>query len=192
VKDKPIFSSRDIVLMLVFGCLSSLTTLTTAFIPAPLPGLYGLIAIPMGTIFLLVVREIVGKTGAATFTQFVSGLISTMLPGGPPVKWMIVPTWVAGGLVVDAIFYVAERRRNKRLIYALTGLVYNIPGDFILYWSFSVFLGWTWPLMFFLYGFVAIHAVLGGLAGLLTLGILKRIEPVIGKTATPKSEAENL
>ncbi|MCD6470522.1 hypothetical protein J7L29_06970 [Candidatus Bathyarchaeota archaeon] len=46
--------------------------------------------------------------------------------------------------------------------------------------------------MFFLYGFVAIHAVLGGLAGLLTLGILKRIEPVIGKTATPKSEAENL
>lgn len=192
MKDKPIFSSRDIVLMLVFGCLSSLTTLTTAFISAPLPGLYGLIAIPAGTIFLLVVREIVGKTGAATFTQFVSGLISTMLPGGPPVKWMIVPTWVTGGLVVDAIFYVAERRRNKRLIYALTGLVYNIPGDFILYWSFSVFLGWTWPLMFFLYGFVAIHAVLGSLAGLLTLGILKRIEPVIGKTATPKSEAENL
>ncbi|MCD6470521.1 MptD family putative ECF transporter S component [Candidatus Bathyarchaeota archaeon] len=143
MKDKPIFSSRDIVLMLVFGCLSSLTTLTTAFISAPLPGLYGLIAIPAGTIFLLIVREIVGKTGAATFTQFVSGLISTMLPGGPPVKWIIVPTWVAGGLVVDAIFYVAERKRNKRLIYALTGLVYNIPGDFILYWSFSVFLGWT-------------------------------------------------
>jgi len=186
MRDNPVFSSRDVALMSVFGCLSSLTTLTTAFIPAPLPGLYGLIAIPVGTILLLVVREVVGKTGAATFTQFVSGLVSTILPGGPPVRWMIIPTWVVGGVVVDVIFHIAKRRRNKRLVYTVTGLIYNIPGDLLLYWSFSFFLGWTWPLMFFLYGFAAIHAALGGLAGLFTPEILKRVKPVADRTAAPK------
>jgi len=179
MKDKSFFSSRDIALMLVFGCLSSLTTLTTAFIPAPLPGLYGVIAIPAGTIFLLVAREIVGKMGAAIFTQFISGLISTLLPGGPPVKWMMIPTWIAGGLIVDLILHAVGRTCNKRLIYMLTGLVYNIPGDLILYWSFSLFLGWTWPIMFFLYAFLAIHSILGGLAGLLVPELLKRIEPAV-------------
>jgi hypothetical protein len=52
------FSVKDVVLMAVFGCASSLTTLTTAFIPAPLPGIYAIIAIPVSTILILtVVRD---------------------------------------------------------------------------------------------------------------------------------------
>lgn len=151
----------------------------------PLPELYGVIAIPIGTILLLTAREIVGKMDAATFTQLISGLISTLLPGGPPVKWMIVPTGVAGGLAVDAILHAARHTGNKRLIYVFTGLTYNIPGDLILYWFFSFFLGWTWPLMLFLYGFAAIHAILGGLASLLVPELLKRIEPAVSRTSNP-------
>jgi len=74
------FSVKDVVLMAVFGCVSSLTTLTTAFIPAPLPGLYAIIAIPVSTVLILTVVEIVGKFGAATFTQLVSGAVSMTLP----------------------------------------------------------------------------------------------------------------
>ena len=174
------FTSKNLALMSLFECMSSLATLTTAFIPAPLPGLYAVIAVPAGTIFVLTAREIVGKTGAATFTQFVSGVISTLLPGGPPVKWTIVPTWVIGGIVIDLFFHVTRREiRNSRLASGTVGLIYNIPGDFLLYWAFNVFLGWAWPLLFFLYGFVAIHAFLGGLAGVFVPDILDRIKPVI-------------
>jgi hypothetical protein len=42
-----------------------------------------------------------------------------------------------------------------------------------------MFLGWAWPLLFFLYGFVAIHAILGGLAGVFVPDILDRIKPLI-------------
>jgi len=85
------FSAKDIALMAVFGCASSLITLTTSFIPAPLPGLYAVIAIPVSTILTLTVVEMVRKFGAATFTQLVSGILSTFLPGGPPVAWIIIP-----------------------------------------------------------------------------------------------------
>jgi hypothetical protein len=78
------FAVKDIALMAVFGCASSLATVTTAFIPAPLPGLYAIIAIPASTILILIVVEIVGKFGAATFTQLIGGAVSMLLPGGPP------------------------------------------------------------------------------------------------------------
>jgi hypothetical protein len=175
-----LLASRNLALMALFGSMSSLVTLTTAFIPAPLPGLYAVIAVPAGTIFVLIAREVVGKTGAATFTQFVSGVVSTFLPGGPPVRWIIVPTWVIGGIVIDIFFYVTGKEiRWSRLASGFVGLIYNIPGDFLLYWAFNMFLGWAWPLLFFLYGFVAIHALLGGLAGLFMPDILNRIKPVI-------------
>ncbi len=174
------FTSKNLALMALFGAMSSLATLTTAFIPAPLPGLYGVIAVPAGTIFVLTAREIVGKTGAATFTQFISGVISTLLPGGPPVKWIIIPTWVMGGIVIDLFFHVTHREiHDSRLASGIAGLIYNIPGDFLLYWAFNTFLDWTWPLLFFLYGFVAIHVLLGGLAGVFVPDILDRIKPVI-------------
>jgi len=174
------FTSKNLALMSLFGCMSSVVTLTTAFIPAPLPGLYALIAIPAGTIFVLTAREIVGKTGAATFTQFVSGVISTFLPGGPPVVWIIVPTWVIGGIAIDLFFHVTRRKiHDSRLVSGIAGLVYNIPGDFLLYWAFNMFLGWAWPLLFFLYGFVAVHVILGGLAGVFVPDILNRIKPLI-------------
>lgn len=174
------FTSKNLALMSLFGCLSSLATLTTAFIPAPLPGLYAVIAVPAGTIFVLTAREIVGKTGAATFTQSVSGLVSTFLPGGPPVIFIIFPTWVIGGIVIDLFFCVTpEEIRDSRVVYGTVGLIYNIPGNFLLYWAFNTFLGWAWPLLFFLYGFVAIHAILGALAGVFTPDILDRIKPVI-------------
>ena len=175
-----LFTTRDIALMSLFGSMSSLATLTTAFIPAPLPGLYGVIAIPIGTILLLTAREVVGKTGAATFTQLVSGVVSTLLPGGPPVKCIIIPTWVVGGIVVDLFFRAARPSPDSRVLYMIVGLIYNLPGDFLLYWSFSLFLGWTWPLFFFLYAFVAIHALLGGLGALFVPDVLERIKPVIG------------
>jgi hypothetical protein len=160
--------------------MSSLATLTTAFIPAPLPGLYAVIAVPAGTIFVLTAREVVGKTGAATFTQFVSGVISTFLPGGPPVVWVIVPAWVIGGIVIDLFFHVTRRKiYDSRLASGIAGLIYNIPGDFLLFWAFNMFLGWAWPLLFFLYGFVAVHVILGGLAGVFVPAILERIRPLI-------------
>lgn len=176
------FTSKNLALMTLFGSMSSLATLTTAFIPAPLPGLYAVVAIPAGTIFVLMVRDIVGKTGAATFTQFISGVVSTLLPGGPPVRWIIVPTWVMGGIVIDLFFHVTRQEiHDSRLASGIVGLVYSIPGDFLLYWAFNMFLGWAWPLPFFLYGFVAIHAFLGGLACVFVPDILDRIKPVIGQ-----------
>jgi hypothetical protein len=67
------------------------------------PGLYALIAIPVSTIIVLVATEFVGKFGAATFTQLVSGALSTFLPVGPPVVWMIIPAWCMGGIIIDIL-----------------------------------------------------------------------------------------
>jgi hypothetical protein len=174
------FSVKDIALMTVFGCASSLITLTTAFIPAPLPGLYGIIAIPVGTILTLTVVEIVRKFGAATFTQLVSGALSTFLPGGPPVAWIIIPGWCISGLLIDSILYLTKKKPSEsRLLTVIVGLVYNVPGDFLLYWSFVMFLGWEYSLFFFLYGFLIIHMILGGLAGMFTPNVIKRIKPVL-------------
>jgi hypothetical protein len=177
------FSAKDIALMAVFGSASSLTTLTTAFIPAPaqLPGLYSIIAIPVSTILTLTVVEMVRKFGAAAFTQLVSGALSTFLPGGPPVAWIIIPGWCISGLLIDSILYLAEKKPSEsRLLTTTVGLVYNIPGDFILYWSFVAFLpGWTYSLDFFLYGFLIIHMILGGIAGMFTPDIIRKIKPVL-------------
>jgi hypothetical protein len=174
------FSVKDIALMTVFGCASSLTTLTTAFIPAPLPGLYSIIAIPVSTILTLTVVEIVRKFGDATFTQLVSGVLSTFLPGGPPVRWIIIPGWCISGLLIDSILYLTKKKPSEsRLNTTIVGLVYNIPGDFLLYWSFVTFLGWEYSLFFFLYGFMIIHMILGGLAGMFTPNVIKRIKPVL-------------
>jgi len=174
------FSVKDIALMAVFGCASSLTTLTTAFIPAPLPGLYGIIAIPVSTILTLTVIEIVGKFGAATFTQLVSGILSTLLPGGPPVAWIIIPGWCISGLLIDSILYPTKKKPSEsRLLTIIVGLVQNVPGDFLLYWSFVAFLGWDYSLFFFLYGFMIIHMVLGGLAGVFTPDVIRRIKPIL-------------
>jgi hypothetical protein len=174
------FTSRNLALMSLFGALSSLVGLTTAFIPAPLPGLYGVIAIPVGTILLLTARDIVGKTGAATFTQFVSGVISTILPSGPPLIWIILPTWLIGGIVIDLYIYITHKKiSNSQVTSGIAGLIYNIPGDLVLFWAFNAFLGWAWPFQFFLYGFLGIHALLGGLAGLFVPKLLARIKSVI-------------
>jgi len=174
------FSVKDIALMAVFGCASSLTTLTTAFIPAPLPGLYAIIAIPVSTILILTVVEMVRKFGAATFTQVISGVLSTLLPGGPPVVWIIIPGWFISGLLIDLILYWAGKKPSEsRLLTTIVGLVYNIPGDFLLYWSFVAFLGWEYSLFFFLYGFMIIHMILGGLAGIFTPDVIRKIRPVL-------------
>lgn len=173
-----LFNSKDIMVMSLFGAMSSLVGLTTAFIPAPLPGLYGVIAVPVGTLFLMASREIVGKNGAATFTQLVSGVVSTFLPGGPPLVWVIIPTWVMGGVVMDLSFCMIHRFNGSRLAYGVAGAIYNIPGDLLLYWAFNTFLFWGWPMFFFIYGFVLIHAVLGGIAGVFVPVMLNRIKPV--------------
>jgi len=174
------FSVKDIVLMAVFGCVSSLTTLTTAFIPAPLPGLYAIIAIPVSTILILTVVEIVGKFGAATFTQLVSGAVSMILPGGPPVVWIIIPGWCISGLLIDSILYLAKKKPSEsRLLTTTVGLVYNVPGDFLLYWSFVAFLGWEYSLVFFIYGFLIIHMILGGIAGIFTPSVIRKIKPAL-------------
>jgi hypothetical protein len=174
------FSVKDIALMAIFGCASSLATLTTAFIPAPLPGLYAIIAIPVSTILILTVVEIVRKFGAAVFTQVVSGAISMLLPGGPPVVWIIIPGWCISGLLVDSIAYLSKKKPSEsRLLTTAVGLVYNVPGDFLLYWSFVAFLGWEYSLFFFLYGFLIIHMILGGITGIFTSGVIRKIRPVL-------------
>ena len=174
------FSIKDIALMAVFGCVSSLVTLTTAFIPAPLPGLYAIIAIPVGTILILTVVEMVGKFGAATFTQLVSGGLSMFLPGGPPVVWIIIPGWCISGLFIDSILYLSKKKPSEsRLLTITVGLVYNVPGDFLIYWSFVAFLGWEYSLFFFLYGFLLIHMILGGIAGIFISDIIRKIKPIL-------------
>ena len=173
------FSAKDLALMTVLGCISSLTTLTTTFIPAPLPGLYAVIAIPVSTILVLTVAETVGKFGAATFTQLISGVLSVFLPGGPPLVWMTIPAWCLGGIVVDGILRLFNKKPSEsRLIATVTGVLYNIPGDVVLYWSFVALLGWTYSPIFFLYGFVGIHMILGGLAGMFAPNIITNIKPV--------------
>jgi len=174
------FSVKDIALMAVFGCASSLTTLTTAFIPAPLPGLYAIIAIPVSTILTLTVVEMVRKFGAATFMQLVSGALSTLLPGGPPIVWIIIPGWCISGLLIDSILYLAEKKPSEsKLLTTIIGVVYNVPGDFLLYWSFVAFLGWEYSFLFFLYGFMIIHMILGGLAGMFTPDVIRKIKTVL-------------
>ena len=174
------FSVKDIALMAVFGCASSLVTLTTAFIPAPLPGLYAIIAIPVGTILILTVVEMVGKFAAATFTQLVSGGLSLFLPGGPPVVWIIIPGWCISGLLIDSILYLSKKKPSEsRLLTTTVGLSYNVPGDFLIYWSFVAFLGWEYSLFFFLYGFLMIHMILGGITGIFTLDIIREIKPAL-------------
>lgn len=175
---KTLLTSKNIAIVIVFGALSALITLTTSFIPAPLPGLYGLFAVPIGTIFVLTARELIGKIGAATFTQLVSGVLSTFLPGGPPIPFIIIPTWVLGGIVIDLYFYFVHNIKSRK-IYGIAGLIYNIPGDFLLFYAFMIFLGWSWSFYFFLYGFVAIHAILGCIAGLFMPDIIHRIKPLI-------------
>ena len=176
------FSVKNIAVMTVFGCLSSLTTLTTAFIPAPLPGLYAVIAIPVSTILTLIAVEMVRKFGAAAFTQLVSGVLSMILPGGPPIPWVIIPAWCLGGLTIDLIICLAKRKPSEsRLLTTTVGLVYNVPGDLLIYWSFVVFLGWAYSLIFFLYGFLVIHMILGGIAGAFTPNIIERIKPVLSR-----------
>jgi hypothetical protein len=177
---KRYFSVKDIALMAVFGCASSLATITTAFIPAPLPGLYAIIAIPIGTILILTVVEKVGKFGAATFTQLISGAVSMILPGGPPVVWIIIPGWCVSGFLVDLIVHLSKKKPSEsRLLTTTVGLVYNVPGDFLLYWSFVAFLGWEYSLIFFLYGFLMIHLILGGIAGIFALNVIRKIKPVL-------------
>lgn len=181
--DKPYFSVRDLALMTILGCVSSLTTLTTNFIPVPLPGLYAVMAIPVGTILVLIVAEVVGKFGAATFTQFISGVLSMFLPGGPPVVWMTIPAWCMGGIVIDIILYVAKKKPSEsRLVATIIGLLYNVPGDIALYWSFVTFLGWAFPLIFFLYGFIMIHAILGAVGGAVSPNIILKIRPLLCQT----------
>ena len=176
---KHYFSVKDVALMTVLGCLSSLTTLTTAFIPAPLPGLYAVIAIPVSTILILVVAEAIGKFGAATFTQLISGVLSMFLPGGPPVVWMTIPAWCMGGIVVDAILRLANKKPTEsRLITTIIGMLYNLPGDVILYWSFVAFLGWAYSPIFFIYGFLTIHIILGAIAGSFSPNIIIKIKPL--------------
>jgi len=174
------FSVKDIALISIFGCISSLTTLTTTFIPAPLPGLYAVIAIPISTILTLTVVEVVRKFGAATFTQLVSGVLSTFFPGGPPVVWIIIPGWLISGLLIDSIVYLAGKKPSEsRLLTTLVGIVYNIPGDFLLYWSFVTFLGWAFSFIFFLYGFLMIHMILGGVAGVFAVDVIRKIKPIL-------------
>jgi len=126
------------------------------------------------------VRAIIDEPGVAVFTQSVSGFVSMLLPGGPPIKLLILPTWIIGGVVVDLLFQLAGPSHRSRVFYGLTGSLYIVPGDFLLYWSFSIFLNWSWPLLFFIYGFVFIHILLGGLTGLLIPNLIERIKPVIG------------
>jgi len=178
---KPLLSSKEIAFSSIFGCISALSTLTTSFIPAPLPGLYAAISIPVSTLIILVVRTIIDKMGSATFTQFVSGVVSMLLPGGPPIKWLILPSWIAGGIIIDLSFKLVDSSHRSKLFYGILGSIYIIPGDLLFYWSFSIFLNWTWHIMFFLYGFVVIHAILGGLTGFSTPYLIERIRPVIGK-----------
>ena len=181
--EKRYFSVKDIALISVLGCISALTTPTTMFIPAPLPGLYGIISIPISIMLTLLAVEIVGKFGAATFTQLISAAISTLLPGGPPVVWVIIPAWCLGGIVIDTAFYMSKKKPSQSMLIAsVAGMLFNIPGDFILYWSFITFLGWGFPPIFFLYGFLAIHMILGGIAGILAPSIIKRTAPLSEQT----------
>jgi len=52
---------------------------------------------------------------------------------------------VLEGILVDLILHMAPKQSNPRVIYGIVGLVYNIPGDFLLYWAFSTFFGWLGP-----------------------------------------------
>ncbi len=169
-------SAKEVALISIFAGISSISTSTTLLIPAPLPGLHGVISILVSTVLLLALRTLIDKDGIATFSQFVSGLISTFLPGSPPIKWMMVPAWILGGVTVDALFRLMGAMRNSRLFYGMIGALYLLPGDVLLYWSFSVFLNWRWPLLFFLYGFIMIHALLGLISGLVVPETVEKIK----------------
>jgi hypothetical protein len=178
---KNFFSAKNVALMAIFGALSSLIGLTTNYIPAyGVPGLFAVIAIPASTILTLTARELVGRTGAATFTQFISGAISTFLPTGMPVPWIILPMWISGGVVIDLFYYLTRKKvSDSRLATGIVGFIYEIPADFILFWAFNIFAPWGWDLTFFLWAVLLMHSLLGGITAIFVPDIIDRISPAI-------------
>jgi hypothetical protein len=88
-----------------------------------------------------------------------------------------------GGIVIDIILYLAKKKPSEsRLVATIIGLLYNIPDDIASYWSFATFLGWAFPLIFFLYGFIMIHMILGAVGGAVSPNIILKIRPLLCQT----------
>jgi len=175
-KQRYYFSTRDLILMALLGAIGGSFILTTkplcALMPVQFPGLCGLIFIPINTIFLLCARGLVGKFGAATFTDFAGGFVSFMLPGGPSIL-LLFPL---SGFVIDVFLSLIRHEvDDSRIISTVSGFIPHVFSTFYMYWGFSIVLGKPLPFIPFIAVFMGLHGIVGALGGFFAYHILKRV-----------------
>lgn len=123
---------RELVLISLLGASAGLGILTTHLFHAllPLPGLGGLVVVPLGAACLVIARDRVHHPLAAGLTRTVQQALVFMLPGGPP--WahhpLFFPLMLVDGFLLDVVAWLAPRRWSQTwftagLAVAVTGLV---------------------------------------------------------------------
>ena len=181
------FSTKDIVLMAVFGALSGVFIMTTIPLKAILPpGLPAIIFIPASTIFLLTARGLVGKFGAAAITGLIFGIVATILPGGPPL--ITLPKYILMGVIID-LFLLAVKKEvdSSKIISTITGAIsYPILAVFLYFTLILVTpekqlenmvnqIGGTY-IQYIVILFLGLHTLLGAAGGFLAYYVLKRVK----------------
>ena len=181
------FSTRDIVLMAVFGALSGVFIMTTIPLKAILPpGLPAIIFIPASTIFLLTARALVGKFGAATITGLIFGIVATILPGGPPL--IPLPKYILMGAIIDLFLLVIKKEvDSSKIISTITGAIsYPVLAAFLYFTLILVTpekqlemmvkqIGGSY-LEYIIILFLGLHTLLGAIGGFLSYYIIKRVK----------------
>jgi len=181
------FSTRDIVLMAVFGALSGVFIMTTIPLKAILPpGLPAIIFIPASTIFMLTARALVGKFGAATVTGFVFGLVATILPGGPPL--ITLPKYILMGVIIDLFLLLIKKEfDSSKILSIITGAVsYPFLAVFMYFTLVLIIpekqldmmvnqIGGTY-IQYIILLFLGLHTILGAIGGFFAYYVLKRVK----------------
>ncbi|ODS39044.1 MAG: hypothetical protein A7316_00800 [Candidatus Altiarchaeales archaeon WOR_SM1_86-2] len=182
--EKYYFTTRDLILMAVFGAMAGAFIMTTIPLkPVLPPGFPALIFIPASTIFMLAARGLVGKSGAATITGLIFGIVATILPGGPPL--IPLAKYIIMGVVID-VFLLLIRKEvdSSRLVSTITGAV-SYPFLAVVAYAGFMLLEIELPMkilgfkvsgiLFVIIIFAGLHTVLGAVGGFLAYSILKRV-----------------
>jgi len=182
--EKYYFTTRDLILMAVFGAIAGAFIMTTIPLkPVLPPGFPAIIFIPASTIFILTARGLIGKFGAATLTGLIFGIVAIILPGGPPL--IPLPKYILMGIIID-IFLLLIRKEvdSSRLISTITGAISYPFLAIVTYIGFMLLeiklpmkiLGFKVSgILFVIIIFAGLHTVLGAIGGFLAYSILKRV-----------------
>jgi hypothetical protein len=113
----PAPTCRELVLISLLGASAGLGILTTHLFHAllPVPGLGGLVFVPLGAACLVIARDRVQHPLAAGLTRTVQQALVFVLPGGPP--WvhhpLLVPLMLVDGFLLDGVAWLAPRHWSR-------------------------------------------------------------------------------